>query len=72
MAKEIERKFKVIKKLDTKFLYQGSNQRLITAEIEIPSPDFNIAFPCWVNKKQDITDNPRYFNINLGDNPQKL
>lgn len=51
--------------------YQGENKGLITADIEIPRPDFPISFPSWVDTSREITNDPRYFNANLGENPYK-
>ena len=51
--------------------YQKENEGLITVEAEIPSENHQIEFPSWVDSKQEITHNPRYFNANLGENPYK-
>jgi len=52
-------------------VYQGDNEGLITAEIEMPSEDFTPDFPDWVNKDMEITNDEKYFNRNLGDHPYK-
>lgn len=51
--------------------YKGENKGLITADIEIPQKEHEIQFPEWIDFTQEITDDPRYFNKNLGDNPYK-
>lgn len=50
-------------------VYQGKNSGLITADVEIPSLDYALEFPCWINSQQEITQDARYFNINLGQKP---
>ncbi len=52
-------------------VYQGDNEGLITADIEMPSENFKLVFPDWVNKDRDITNDEKYFNRNLGDHPYK-
>lgn len=50
-------------------VYQGENSGLITADVELPSLDYAIEFPCWINSQQEITQDSRYFNMNLGQMP---
>ena len=50
-------------------VYQGDNEGLITADIEMPSEDFKLDFPDWVDQNADITNDERFFNRNLGDHP---
>lgn len=50
-------------------VYQGENEGLITVDVEIPDENFQISFPDWVDSSLDITNDPKYFNMNLGDNP---
>ena len=50
-------------------IYQEKNLGLITVDIELPRQDYPISFPNWVNSSADITEDPRYFNINLGKSP---
>lgn len=47
-------------------VYQGENQGLITADVELPHMDYPVKFPEWIRSQDEITTNPRYFNINLG------
>lgn len=50
-------------------VYQGDNEGLITVEAELPSADYSIVFPDWVDSASDVSDDPKYQNVNLGDNP---
>lgn len=50
-------------------VYQGDNSGLITADVELPYPDYPLVFPRWVDESSEITDNPAYSNINLGRHP---
>lgn len=50
-------------------VYQGENLGLITADVELPSLDYNVNFPEWVDSTSDITSDTKYFNLNLGRNP---
>lgn len=50
-------------------VYQGENQGLITVDVELPSLDFPVVFPDWVDQEREITHDPRYFNTNLGKTP---
>lgn len=50
-------------------VYQGDNLGLITADIEIPTQDTDFVFPDWIDSTKEITNDPKYFNVNLGDNP---
>lgn len=52
-------------------VYQGANTGLITADVELPSLDYSIEFPCWINSQHEITQDSRYFNINLGQRPYR-
>ena len=47
--------------------YFGANEGLLTAEIELLSPDEQFAIPEWVGK--DVTSDYRYSNSNLADKP---
>ena len=44
-------------------IFEGSNQGLIVAEIELESEDEDFSLPEWVGK--EVTDDLRYFNANL-------
>ena len=45
----------------------GENLGLIVAEIELQSEDQEFSKPDWVG--EEVTEDPRYFNSNLGKNP---
>jgi len=48
-------------------IFEGNNKGLIVAEIELESEDEKFAIPNWVTK--EVTDDIRYFNSNLIENP---
>jgi adenylate cyclase len=50
-------------------VYQGDNLGLVTADVELPSLDYPIHFPQWIDSSVELTHDPRYFNINLGRDP---
>lgn len=50
-------------------IYQDENLGLITADIELPDVNTIFNFPEWIDKSMEITNDPNYFNVNLGDNP---
>lgn len=50
-------------------VYQGENRGLITVDIELPEIGHKLQFPKWVDAQQEITHDPRFFNINLGRKP---
>jgi CYTH domain-containing protein len=50
--------------------FLGANQGLVLAEVELTHPDQPIELPPWVG--QEVSDNPRYLNANLVDNPFTL
>lgn len=50
-------------------IFDGDNEGLIVAEVEIPSEDYDLRLPKWVLK--DVTDDPKYYNNNLITNPYK-
>ena len=70
--KKIRYKVKYKKSIWEIDVYQEQNRGLITADVEIPNINFKIEFPDWVDKNKDITDDEKYFNKNLGDNPYSL
>lgn len=47
--------------------FQGQNEGLIIAEIELDKPDAIIKLPPWAG--QEISDDPRYANSNLAVHP---
>lgn len=52
-------------------VYQGDNEGLISAEVELPSVDYLIVFPKWIDNESEIGGDPKYQNANLGENPYK-
>ena len=48
-------------------VFQGDNEGLIIAEIELDLESQEVALPPWVSK--EVTDDPRYYNANLVGNP---
>jgi adenylate cyclase len=43
--------------------FEGVNQGLLTAEVELKSEDEQVAIPPWAG--QEVTGDPRYYNANL-------
>jgi len=72
-------KWKPVKKMRYKIKHKGlvweidkyleKNQGLITADVELPSKDYRIPFPEWVDGSKEITNDSKYFNRNLGEHP---
>ena len=52
-------------------VYQRDNDGLITADVELPSVDYSIEFPNWIDSESEIGNDPKYFNLNLGEHPYK-
>jgi adenylate cyclase len=50
-------------------VFEGENEGLYLAEIELASADERFALPPWVIK--EVTDDPRYYNANLRTQPYK-
>ncbi|MBN2701589.1 MAG: CYTH domain-containing protein [Methylothermaceae bacterium] len=50
-------------------VFEGDNAGLIVAEIELTHPDDEFPKPQWVG--QEVTDDPRYYNTQLAQNPFK-
>jgi len=48
-------------------VFLGQNAPLLLAEIELPSEHTQVDLPAWV--AQEVTEDPRYFNSRLGQNP---
>jgi adenylate cyclase len=48
-------------------VFSGLNSGLTIAEIELPSENTKIEIPEWIGK--EVTDDPRYLNVNLAKNP---
>lgn len=51
-------------------VFDGDNQGLIVAEIELTSEDEEFTKPTWVS--EEVSDDPRYFNSALSRHPFKL
>ena len=49
--------------------FGGDNQGLIIAEVELSSPDEEVALPPWVGI--EVTGDPRYYNSNLAVHPYR-
>jgi adenylate cyclase len=47
--------------------FLGDNKGLVVAEIELDSPEQNFEQPPWLG--QEVTDDPRYFNSQLANQP---
>jgi CYTH domain-containing protein len=47
--------------------FQGENTGLVVAEIELESEDQEFSIPSWIGR--EVTEDPRYFNSNLVNNP---
>lgn len=48
-------------------VFHGENDGLIVAEVELENEDENVELPNWIVK--EVTNNPKYYNSNLLDNP---
>jgi adenylate cyclase len=48
-------------------IFKGSNEGLVVAEVELTNENENFSLPNWVTK--EVTDDIRYFNSNLIENP---
>ena len=48
-------------------VFEGRNEGLIVAEVELESEDQKIELPSWCGK--EVSDDPRYYNVNLGKHP---
>lgn len=49
--------------------FHGDNAGLVIAEIELASDSARYVIPPWA--AAEVSDDPRYFNVNLGVNPYK-
>ncbi|PSB25049.1 CYTH domain-containing protein [Stenomitos frigidus] len=47
--------------------FEGDNQGLIVAEVELTDPHQAITLPDWIDR--EVSDDPRYFNANLAKHP---
>ena len=50
--------------------FMGENQGLILAEVELTDANQTINLPTWIG--QDVSDDPRYFNVSLVQYPYKM
>lgn len=50
-------------------VFEGTNQGLIIAEVELSRADLDIELPPWVG--EEVTTDPRYLNSNLARHPFK-
>ena len=48
-------------------VFEGDNEGLVIAEVELESEDEPFDVPEWIGA--EVTDDPRYFNANLVANP---
>jgi adenylate cyclase len=51
-------------------VFAGQNEGLVMAEVEMASDDEEPALPPWAG--QDVSDDPRYYNVNLARNPFRV
>ncbi len=49
--------------------FEGDNRGLIVAEVELEREDQTISLPDWIGR--EVSDDSRYFNVNLASNPYK-
>ena len=47
--------------------FEGDNQGLIVAEVELTNVEQTIALPAWIDR--EVSDDPHYFNSNLAKHP---
>lgn len=50
-------------------LFEGENEGLVLAEIELTHPDQEFEKPSWI--KEEVTSDLRFYNVNLFTNPYK-
>lgn len=50
-------------------VFLGENEGLVLAEVELEDESQEISLPQWVG--EEVTDDPRYYNVNLVNNPFK-
>ncbi|HEY9825619.1 MAG TPA: CYTH domain-containing protein [Stenomitos sp.] len=48
-------------------VFEGRNQGLVLAEVELDHPDVSINLPPWVG--QEVSEDARYYNSNLAQHP---
>ncbi len=47
--------------------FKGENEGLVVAEVELANENESISMPDWIGK--EVSDDPRFFNVNLISNP---
>lgn len=47
--------------------FAGENQGLIVAEVELPDENYPLELPDWIGK--EVSDDLRYYNVNLAQHP---
>lgn len=50
-------------------VFAGENAGLVMAEVELSTTDEVFAMPDWA--AEEVSDDPRYYNVNLAQNPYK-
>jgi CYTH domain-containing protein len=50
-------------------VFEGDNKGLIMAEVELESETQQFSLPPWIG--EEVSEDPRYFNVNLAKNPFK-
>lgn len=50
-------------------VFEGENEGLIVAEVELEREDQQVNLPDWVG--QEVSGDPRYYNVNLVSNPYR-
>jgi adenylate cyclase len=50
-------------------VFEGMNEGLIVVEVELQDENQKIELPSWCGK--EVSDDPRYYNVNLGKHPYK-
>lgn len=51
-------------------VFEGDNAGLVVAEVELESEDQAVELPDWIG--QEVSGDPRYYNVNLVANPYRL
>jgi adenylate cyclase len=69
LIEKTRRRQKVGGKLWEIDVFHGENDGLILAEVELLAEDEAVEIPHWA--RNEVSDDPRYFNVNLARNPLK-
>ena len=51
-------------------MFTGENEGLVMAEVELASEDEAFEMPDWAG--EEVTGDPRYYNVNLARNPTRV